>query len=435
MSGRQNACRDSRQSAGASGLIPNKKELLSRAVLFFSALFYSVNIHAVGVTLCKKVFSYLKESVFDDILNYNESSSFRIKQYVAWLCKDEQDKRRIVMAFFEDLEKKITQTGETVVQKTKDSAEILKLEGMIYDEEKKLDLLYKQLGKQCFDTYLQSHDEKLDYLFNEIQKSIDTAISYSEQVKKLKKIRTCPACGNDVESDSCFCNKCGKRLDDPCRTEADAKLCPKCGTPATEGFSFCMNCGASLQEIPAADPIPEVQPEPVVEAEPEVQPAQAKRCSNCGAEIDDETIFCMNCGMKVGAVPAADPIPEIQPEPVFEAEPEVQPAQAKRCSNCGAEIDDETVFCMNCGMKVEAVSSLQQTPFVPNRCPKCNAEINPNHAFCAVCGSKIGEFEDDDELKTIAISRSKPEPAGFCPNCKCEITENSAFCMNCGTKL
>ena len=81
------------------------------------------------------------------------------------------------------------------------------------------------------------------------------------------------------------------------------------------------------------------------------------------------------------------------------------------------------------GTEGEAVSSLQQTPFVPNRCPKCNAEINPNHAFCAVCGSKIGEFEDDDELKTIAISRSKPEPAGFCPNCKCEITENSAFCM------
>lgn len=47
------------------------------------------------------------------------------------------------MAFFDDLGKKITQTGQGVVQKTKDTAETIKLNGMISDEEKNIVNFYE----------------------------------------------------------------------------------------------------------------------------------------------------------------------------------------------------------------------------------------------------------------------------------------------------
>jgi predicted nucleic acid-binding Zn ribbon protein len=53
-----------------------------------------------------------------------------------------------------------------------------------------------------------------------------------------------------------------------------------------------------------------------------------KKCSFCGAHIDDDSQFCTNCGEKV--------------EP-----------QGKTCPQCGAEIEDDAMFCSKCGMRLD----------------------------------------------------------------------------------
>lgn len=58
-----------------------------------------------------------------------------------------------------------------------------------------------------------------------------------------------------------------------------------------------------------------------------------RTCINCGAHLDDDALFCTECGTKVEA-------------------------QGKMCPNCGAKVDDDSVFCSECGTKIEvAVAS------------------------------------------------------------------------------
>ena len=56
-----------------------------------------------------------------------------------------------------------------------------------------------------------------------------------------------------------------------------------------------------------------------------------RTCSNCGAPLEDDALFCSECGTKVGP-------------------------QKKICPHCGAEIDDDSIFCAECGAKLDAVN-------------------------------------------------------------------------------
>lgn len=55
-------------------------------------------------------------------------------------------------------------------------------------------------------------------------------------------------------------------------------------------------------------------------------------CGNCGKQLDDDSVFCTSCGMKLD---------EIQ--------------NKKFCANCGNELDDDAVFCSKCGSKIQYI--------------------------------------------------------------------------------
>lgn len=57
-------------------------------------------------------------------------------------------------------------------------------------------------------------------------------------------------------------------------------------------------------------------------------------CGNCGKQLDDDSLFCTYCGMKLD---------EIQ--------------NKKFCANCGNELDDDAVFCSKCGYKIQHVEA------------------------------------------------------------------------------
>lgn len=179
------------------------------------------------------------------------------------------------MAFFEELGKKISQTGQGVVQKTKGTTGVMKLNGMIADEEKRMNLLYSAIGKKYFELHENSAEAELQGFVNEIKNAKKNIADYNEQIKNLKGFFLCPNCGNDVSTDSAFCPTCGLRM------KSNAKACcTNCGEPVGEGNTFCINCGVRV--VPATEEAP-------------VAPC----CTNCGEPIEDGASFCINCGTRV----------------------------------------------------------------------------------------------------------------------------------------
>ena len=66
------------------------------------------------------------------------------------------------MAFLDEIGKKISQTGQDMMQKTKDTAESMKLNGAIADEEKRIQTLYLEIGKKYYELHAESYEPALE---------------------------------------------------------------------------------------------------------------------------------------------------------------------------------------------------------------------------------------------------------------------------------
>jgi predicted RNA-binding Zn-ribbon protein involved in translation (DUF1610 family) len=66
----------------------------------------------------------------------------------------------------------------------------------------------------------------------------------------------------------------------------------------------------------------------------------------------------------------------------------------KKCTACGAEIDEEQTFCSKCGAKQEArvappvaeTAAAEDSP--KKQCTACKQEIRQDQVFCPHCGAK-----------------------------------------------
>lgn len=71
----------------------------------------------------------------------------------------------------------------------------------------------------------------------------------------------------------------------------------------------------------------------------------------------------------------------------------------KSCVYCGAPLDDDALFCSNCGKKIEPLGKI---------CPRCGAEVMADSAFCYKCGSRI-----DAQTVTPAAPLQEEENESF----------------------
>lgn len=54
------------------------------------------------------------------------------------------------------------------------------------------------------------------------------------------------------------------------------------------------------------------------------------------------------------------------------------------CKSCGAKMDDDAVFCSNCGANKDSIENFTY-------CEKCGTKITEDAAFCTECGTPIPE--------------------------------------------
>lgn len=189
------------------------------------------------------------------------------------------------MPFFEDIGKKITNMGQSAIEKTKCSTETLRLNNQIREEQHLCKDLYQQIGQQYAQQYEANPDPAFEPLMKQLHDAQERIASYQEQIQ-IKKAAVaqstvssanhcCPVCGAPLPPDSKFCTTCGAKVEvaPPESTAPDAL--------------FCASCGAKLEDTAEAETPPqETAPVP-------------KTCPKCGQQLSPDTKFCPICGEKM----------------------------------------------------------------------------------------------------------------------------------------
>lgn len=182
------------------------------------------------------------------------------------------------MAFLDGIGKKLSQTGQDVMKKTRNFADSTKLTGMIADEERTINSLYPQIGK----AYYELHKNDPEYALSELVAAVNDAFArieqLNDQIAAINGSQKCPRCGANVPEGGMFCNSCGAKMPPKVTIDsaaADKVRCTNCGAQIPGDQRFCIYCGTEV-----------IQP-----AEP-----KTKICGNCGREMEENAAFCTGCG-------------------------------------------------------------------------------------------------------------------------------------------
>ena len=338
------------------------------------------------------------------------------------------------MAFWSDLGKKISDTTQSVVEKTKISTDTMRLNGLISDEERNVQRIYAEIGRKYMELHGADGDPDFAGLMQEYQTSKAKMEEYRSQIRRNKHLLICAGCGAEIPETVLYCTRCGaenpvgKRLAEEQRqreeaeraareadlqaaavpqTEPQPEFCARCGQPRTAGAMFCTFCGAQFvppvaaAPAPAApapeSPAPEAAPAPVAPAEPAPESPAPEAAPTPAAPAPESP------------APEAAPAPVAPEAPAPESPaPEAAPAPAAPEAPAPAAPELE-------------LPPAEEKPAAPAAssevCPKCGAARIAGNRFCVQCGAKY------------------PETAHICPKCGKEVPGKFRFCIHCGTEL
>lgn len=192
-------------------------------------------------------------------------------------------KRGSSVAFFDDLGKKLSQAGQSAVQKTKDMTDIARMNAAITEEEKKIDAHYYQIGKLYAVLHAKDPESEFAGAVKAILDSARKIAEYRKEIQDIRGIVVCEKCGAQIPDQASFCNVCGTPLAGKSPEDAGV-VCAGCGKVVPKGTRFCSHCG-----LPAA---------PAPESAPEITP-NARLCPQCGSAMEADMAFCSECGTKL----------------------------------------------------------------------------------------------------------------------------------------
>ncbi len=205
------------------------------------------------------------------------------------------------MAFFDELGKKISITGQDAITKTRNMADTSKINSAISNEQQVINDCYKELGKQLYEKNEDLGDSNIRQLIDCINISFSHIADYKKQINELKGLAICPNCNTAVQKGSAYCPSCGSPMPQEVVAPAPAEnafTCPNCGRVVDPNLNFCVGCGTNIREAIAQ-----------AQAQAPVAPAPAEevfRCPSCGRAVDPSLNFCVGCGAKLHAEPADD---------------------------------------------------------------------------------------------------------------------------------
>ncbi len=232
------------------------------------------------------------------------------------------------MAFFDDLGKLITDAGQSAVQKTKDMTDVAKLNSMITNEQNRINSCYFEIGKLYVALHANDFESDFAVVVNALKDSEQKVRELTQQIQDIKGIVKCERCGNEVPNTLVYCSYCGNPI--PRRqgfndySNMNLIRCSGCGNMTDKTLRFCTYCAKPMtmivqnesqptpvqnnQQQPQAVSVPQpVQPQAPVIPVPQVQPVVptavvtpiGRKCPNCGVAVEDDVVFCTECGTRI----------------------------------------------------------------------------------------------------------------------------------------
>lgn len=163
---------------------------------------------------------------------------------------------------------------------------------------------------------ISDHEKRISRLYFEIGQSYYERHKDDPEAEELERI----AAITDTNEKIAVCREQIKTL-------KGVEKCPNCGADVQNGSQFCNNCGTRMPP-----------------ASMKTAPKAGLTCPTCGAAVAEGNLFCNNCGTKLAPTPAPAPAPA-------PAEPAVEESK-RSCPNCGTELEPDAAFCFNCGAKL-----------------------------------------------------------------------------------
>ena len=289
------------------------------------------------------------------------------------------------MAFFDEMDRKLSQFGQSVSNKSREVSEGMRLSSAIKAEEEKQNNLYREVGKYYFENCAANAEGQLKVLCDQIVASMELTSQYKQQQNVLKGMVSCPNCGAQISANSGFCNVCGSKIEkqvSPAPQPGAGKICPKCQKTVEADALFCTFCGNQFEAQPAApayeEPVTPANEEPATPANEE--PA-APAYEEPAAPAYEEP-----------AAPAyeepAAPVYEEPAAPAYE-EVHIPEVTVPTCVKCGAVLEEGQKFCTVCGTKVGEEPAAPVQHMQSLTCRSCGAALEEGQKFCTKCGTPV----------------------------------------------
>jgi RNA polymerase subunit RPABC4/transcription elongation factor Spt4 len=380
------------------------------------------------------------------------------------------------MAFFDEMDRKLSQFGQSVSNKSREVSEGMRLSSAIKAEEEKQNNLYREVGKYYFENCAANAEGQLKVLCDQIVASMELTSQYKQQQNVLKGMVSCPNCGAQISANSGFCNVCGSKIEkqvSPAPQPGAGKICPKCQKTVEADALFCTFCGNQFEAQPAApayeEPAAPAYEEPATPANeepaaPAYEEPAAPAYEEPVAPVYEEPAAPVYeepaaPAYEEPAAPAyeeptapayeepAAPVYEEPAAPAYE-EVHIPEVTVPTCVKCGAVLEEGQKFCTVCGTKVgeepatpayeEPAAPAYEEPVTPPyeevhipevtvpTCVKCGAVLEEGQKFCTVCGTKVGE----EPAAPVQHMQSLT-----CRSCGAALEEGQKFCTKCGTPV
>lgn len=247
------------------------------------------------------------------------------------------------MSVFSNIGKNISNKGKEISRKAKVMSETSSLNNIIKGEECKIDTQYKLIGKMYFEKYNSSPEQEFEPAIDSIKNSMEKINETQQEILKIKSQFCCPECGTAFKNDAVFCSKCGAKLPEK----------PKQQSAAT---------------------------------------SQQKKCSNCGNTLNADAIFCYFCGTKFennlsslsDENTIVKPSEETEDNKNNQAVPIDSPKEASSINTDTDKTPSETIP-QNSSLSDSKENTTVQQTF----CPNCKNEMNEDDIFCNECGTKV----------------------------------------------